>query len=213
VRESLQSLASRIDALPLRQRGILLLGVLVLIYLVGDRLLLLPLDRLQGDLQGRAGRLHEEMQTLDTAGQRLVAERRLDPNAELRAQLTALRGQIAQADAGLGALTSTLIPPERMAEVMESLIDQGRGLHLVRLEGIKAEPVGTSGAVPLLYRHGLRLVLEGGYLQALEYVRLVERLPWRLLWDRLAIEVKEHPRATIVLQVFTLSLEEALLGV
>lgn len=61
---------------------------------------------------------------------------------------------------------------------------------------------------PLLYRHGVTLVLQGGYADMVAYMEALERLPTQLFWGRAALDAIEHDKATLTLTLYTLSLEE-----
>jgi MSHA biogenesis protein MshJ len=71
---------------------------------------------------------------------------------------------------------------------------------------------GVEG-VPKIYRHGLRLELEGSYSDTLDYIKRLEGLPWGLAWEALDIHMQSYPKAHIILHLYTLSLKEEWLGV
>jgi MSHA biogenesis protein MshJ len=58
-----------------------------------------------------------------------------------------------------------------------------------------------------IYRHGVELTLEGSYADLVAYLQAVEGLPQRLLWGSLQLKVEEHPRVTMTLRLYTLSLD------
>jgi MSHA biogenesis protein MshJ len=66
---------------------------------------------------------------------------------------------------------------------------------------------------PKLYRHTLVLTLRGRYLDVLDYLETVERLPWHLYWSRLQFTADEYPLNTVMIELHTLSLEEEWIGV
>ena len=57
------------------------------------------------------------------------------------------------------------------------------------------------------------LRVEGSYLDCLEYLRSVERLPWHLYWARLELKAGEYPSNTFLIEVRTLSLDKEWIGV
>ncbi|MBB3219666.1 type II secretion system protein GspM [Pseudoduganella umbonata] len=61
---------------------------------------------------------------------------------------------------------------------------------------------------PLLYRHGVRIVLQGAYGDMVAYMAALERLPSRLYWDKATLDATEHDKATLTLTLFTLSLDQ-----
>ncbi len=225
-----QNLLSRVDNLELRQRGLLLLVLVVLVYALWDNLLMKSLDVRRQSLVSQVSGLHSEIDALHVQIHQLAQRRGQDPNAGVKKKLEVLRRDGRELGERLRKLTAHLVPAEHMAEVLESVLTQDTGLVLVSLEGMGSTPVVVptkydpvtdktdgpgqrSEKTGLLYRHGLRMVFKGGYLDTLAYLRALEGLPWRFLWNKVAIEVVEHPTAIVTLEVFTLSMEKGWIGV
>lgn len=61
---------------------------------------------------------------------------------------------------------------------------------------------------PLLYRHGVRIVLQGAYADMVAYMRALERLPVQVFWGKAALDATEHDKTTLTLTLYTLSLDE-----
>ncbi|MBF0624041.1 MAG: hypothetical protein HQL82_04465 [Magnetococcales bacterium] len=76
----------------------------------------------------------------------------------------------------------------------------------------EAAPEPAQVAERLLYRHSLKLVFEGDYLNTLGFLKSLGTMPWTLYWDSLTLRVREHPRMQVVLIIHTLSLNEELIG-
>ncbi len=79
--------------------------------------------------------------------------------------------------------------------------------------GVAAAPGSTPGATPLLpaepllYRHGVRIVLQGAYPDMVAYMAALERLPARLYWGGAVLDAALHDKATLTLTLYTLSLD------
>jgi len=229
MRSRLGRALARVDALGLRERGLVFLALLGALYLGCEKLLLGPLDARRAALETRIEALGDEVGQLHAQAGALLAARRADPDAENRSRLEALRAELARLDAALRDATGRLVPPERMGALLEAVLTRRTDLELVRLEGLGATAVAVAGddlhddgarpaALPLgsgaaLYRHGLRMELEGSYLQALGYLNALEALPWRFLWDGVRLEVTEHPSARVAITVYSLSLEKDWIGI
>lgn len=69
------------------------------------------------------------------------------------------------------------------------------------------EATAAAPAEPLLYRHGVRIVLQGAYPDMVAYMVALERLPARLYWGQAALDASEHDKATLSLTLYTLSLD------
>lgn len=119
-----------------------------------------------------------------------------------------------------------LVPPDKMAEILQGLIDSQKGLELVSLRSGKVEDLLQTGekpkpeaeaSVPVaneqsIYRHGLELTVRGDYAALAAYVRRVENQPGKIYPSDLSLKVERYPVSTLTLTLYTLSLERAWLG-
>lgn len=76
-------------------------------------------------------------------------------------------------------------------------------------------PPSTPGATPgpILYRHGVRMLLKGDYRSLVRYLAHVEQLPWTIYWDKVALVVDKHPVVELAIEFHTLSEQEAWLEI
>lgn len=56
------------------------------------------------------------------------------------------------------------------------------------------------------YKHSIELVLEGKYLDIVNYLKNLEAMPWRVFWQRTELE-SNYPVSRIRLTLYTLSLD------
>ena len=207
----------RIDALSLRERVMVLLAALALIAVLWDAVLMRPVDRARQRMQPEVVALRAEVGRLDRAIAELVAQRGNDPNAALRAQVEQERRGISDLDRQLGGLTSGLIAPEQMVQVLDQVLDRSKPLDLVALRSLPAEPLASlvPGEVlpSRIFRHGVEIELDGTYLDLLAYLRALDQLQWRFYWQTLELDVTDHPRLRVKLTAYTLGQEEAWIGV
>jgi MSHA biogenesis protein MshJ len=159
--------------------------------------------------------------SLDSQAEAIQTRGQIDPDREHRVRQRQLQAELDRLDKRLKALTIDLISPRDMAEVLRGLLIRQHGLRLEHLENFSAEdllvrtekkPEGNDDKRIHLYRHPMRIVFSGTYLQALAYLRSLENLPRRLYWDDLEIVVNDHPQAEISLTVHTLSLKKGWIG-
>ncbi|AVR96689.1 type II secretion system protein GspM [Pseudoduganella armeniaca] len=71
-----------------------------------------------------------------------------------------------------------------------------------------AQPAADDKARPLLYRHGVQLVLRGAYGDMVAYMEALERMPAQVFWGRAVLDATEHDKTTLTLTLYTLSLDE-----
>ena len=224
--ETWRKMVARFDALKPRERamifaaGAVVIGWLVFMMAIDNELV--RYKRLDADLSRQQTTL-AQLQTQIAELMRAAAQ---DPDAAGRARIAALKRQLAQFDTDLRDMQRGLVPPTRMARVLEDVLTRNSQVHLVKLRTLpvtalvdreaKGEPVRAEtqgGADRLVYKHGIELTLEGGYLDLLDYLTRLEKLPWQMFWARTRIDASRYPRVQLTVTLYTLSLDEAWLVV
>lgn len=71
-----------------------------------------------------------------------------------------------------------------------------------------ASAPATAKPRELLYRHGVEIVLQGGYLDMIAYMQALERLPVQLFWGAARLDAQSAPETRLTLTLYTLSLDE-----
>jgi MSHA biogenesis protein MshJ len=234
---ALQKIAKRIDALQPRERLLLFVTVVVVLFVLWDSLLL------RDQLAGRE-RLNQEFAAAETQHVAETARQDMlrkqlseDPNERERARLARYQAEIARIDEVLKEKTLEFISPRQMVGALKSLIEKEPGLQLVSLETTgpdvpsveavadAAEAAGAANGgsedndakaaltTPMVYLHGLEMEFEGDYFSVLNYVRRLESLKWRFGWSSLAIRMEDYPVSKVRIRLETLSLTEGWIGV
>ena len=158
----------------------------------------------------------------------LQAQLAADPNLPYRSALLAAQAGGEQLIGEIDRDTAGLMPAAKMRGVLEELLRTQANLRLLSLqsfsEPLQLPAVATAAAAgnpataeaPLtLYKHGLKLSLEGGYFDLLSYLQAIQASGWRLHWDSLDYQVSKEAGApaTITLVLYTLSREAGWIGV
>jgi MSHA biogenesis protein MshJ len=218
----IQALATKFEALSLREK-VLVLASMATAVIIGWYLLLSePLYLKTKQDQQQAETLDKAVTELNKQLQNLQRRLHEDPHRELKQRIAQLDEQIQRLDVELRDKFHGLIEPRQMASVLESVLQQHKDLVLVRVQSLEAVPLITQGedsakaeAAPQVevYRHGMQVEFEGSYLATLDYLKTLEALPWEFYWDSVELDVKAYPRARIVITVHTLSLRDAWIGV
>lgn len=63
-------------------------------------------------------------------------------------------------------------------------------------------------APELLYRHGVEIVVQGSYLEMINYMQALEALPVQLFWGGARLDAQQYHEARLTLTLYTLSLDE-----
>ncbi|WGG52684.1 type II secretion system protein GspM [Rugamonas sp. DEMB1] len=74
--------------------------------------------------------------------------------------------------------------------------------------GAVAKPAAPAKPPELLYRHGVELVLQGGYVDMVNYMAALEALPSQLFWGKAKLDAGDYPNARLTLTLYTLSLDK-----
>lgn len=233
--ERIREITSRLEAMTLRERALVLCAGLGLVLALWDATVLRSLERRGGEMSALKEQLSTQAQANSLRSAEIKAKLVQDSYAPIRQRNEALRAQIGQLDQHLLNQTEKLVSPSEMSEVLEGMLEQKPAMIVKRIEALPAEPMllpGTEPDAPTgplkpmqqgtadslqenagVYRHGMRIELEGRFEDVVSFLESMEELPWSLFWDQLHYEVTEYPYAHVILVVNTLSTREGWIGV
>ena len=230
MKQSMLHARERIDALSLRERVIVFaLLVLVLSTLVN----VLFLDKQfakQKELLQSIRQDETMINGMKVEIQQGAVRNANDPDAENRARLQQLKSRIQQLQAGLTDVQLNIVPPDKVAAVLEDVLKQHGKMRLVSLRTLPPVPLldespaaGKAGAgkqgpavsakledkeqTPAVYKHGVEIKLQGSYADFVSYLNALEALKWQFFWGSAGIQVAEYPKTTLTLTLYTLSLD------
>lgn len=226
----LLALRDKVDDLSLRERLAVFAGVFAVTFLLWDLVFMQPLADREKQYKTRIQQMQSEQFSLNNEISDLVVESEKDPNRENREKLKRLRKELGDIESVVQASTRQLVNPDNMAMILQSVLQETRGLELLHVKGLGAKPVvemvdkaadeepvaaqaKAGSIIDNAYKHGLRIEFEGDYLSTLEYIRALENLDWKFFWDSFEFEVIEYPRSKAAINVFTLSLNKDWIGV
>ena len=208
--DTVRMLESWFDGRPMRERAVLAGAAIVVTVLLLEGLWWGPQRERAGAAQADVTSLVEQKSTLSAELGQLEEREALDPDSAIRAQLDLLSGKITVLDQRLQAQTLQILAPEQMPAVLRDLIRTVEGLRItaVRSEAPQRLVNSAEDNLPVLYRHGLVIDLEGDYLGLLDCVRKLEGLPWRLYWLGMEVRADGVAPGEFRLHVYTVSLRE-----
>ena len=64
----------------------------------------------------------------------------------------------------------------------------------------------------MVYKHGMRVELRGGYMDILRYLKSLEALPWKVFWGQAVLKTEKYPDSRLDLLIYTLSTHEGWIG-
>lgn len=217
-----KQIAERIDALSLRERAMVFVGVLGLLFALVNTTVFPGLQAEEKRLRNELAATQQQTATMQAFIHEAAGRHGSDPNAAARARIQSLKQLL-----GDQASVSAVVAPSEMAKLVKAVLVQHGTVSLVRLQNLPAEPFGNSNTpetavakpvavsvvpVATLYRHGVKVEVQGGYADLVSYLQALERLPWRVMWGEVQLTVEKHPTSRLTLTLYTLSSERAWIG-
>ena len=139
-----------------------------------------------------------------------------DPDTPLRKTIESIQTKVDGLDEQLREQTVDLIPASKMPLVLEKILGQSKKLKVIEVSSIaptRMMDISSDGESVNLFQHGVMLVVEGEYMDILNYLEEIENLEWRFYWKRFDYLVDEYPVARAEIELYTLSTNEAFIGV
>jgi len=234
----LSQLQQRFEPLAQREKVIVTLVLLAVVFMLIQTVALDPLLKKRNNLQQQHEQLSQDINQQQIERETLAQAITAGPKRQKQQQLEALKQELATLDEQIARTTATMIPPRKMTDVLREVMQLRESLKLVELENLAPQPLLEQDAAPAattnaavgavvsaatpsvdaegevgLYRHGVKLVFEGDYMTTMAFLESLEQKSWRFFWQSLQYEVEKYPKARVTLTLYTLSPERAWLGV
>lgn len=227
----MKNLFARFDSLNSRERLLLAVtfGVVILVLFF-----VLAIEPLMKSAAATEQKLKTLSQQLDTGKAELAFFNNAlanDPSKPIRVEIETLERLDLSLTEQLKQKSVSLMSPQRMSTVLESLLQATQSVELLSLRSLAIEPLdlttlaqdkgsAVSGeeksvseeAPPKVYRHPFEVRIQGSYNAVYDYLLQLESLSAAFFWDALEYKVNEYPNAEVILRVHTLSAEEGWLG-
>ena len=238
----IQQLMEQIDSRVLRERALIFISLLAVIFILWDLLLQSTINQTGKKLQTEQAQLLSDQQALDTKIATLTLAMASDPAIGKRKEIETFATKISAIEAQLAGMSQGLISAEQLPQVLQDVLARTQSVTLLQVRTLTATEIqlfsvsgmgvsgmGVSGsggaeqeksttapAAPTgtgVYKHSVLIRVAGNYSELVKLLQDIEALPWRFYWESLDYTVSQYPQAEIDIQVFTLSSEEGLLGV
>ncbi|HCS65638.1 MAG TPA: MSHA biogenesis protein MshJ [Cellvibrio sp.] len=217
------NLMEKIDSRILRERVLIFVTLLALIFLLWNFLVQARFDRERKTLQSQQTQIATEKKGLESQVTALTMAMTManDPVIVKQNEINALNAVITEIESRLSGLSQGLISAEQLPKVLEEILRRTASVELLQvrtlaatelqLDAEKSAENNTRGTG--VYKHGVLIRVAGSYTQLIQLMKELENLEWKFYWESLNYTVKQYPNAEIEIRVFTLSSEEGLLGV
>ena len=223
----------KFDALSMRERMMVAIAAIAVTYFLVDALLLSAWSRQNAGLKASLAEQRAESGRVSMQLKEIQARMSSHPDAQARARIREIEQKIATIDAGLQSSAKQLVPPERMAALLEDILKRNRRLQLVKMTTLPAAELlgrdpasagqpgagqaspaaGQAGSQNNIFKHGVELTLRGSYFDMLDYMAQIEALPWQMYWGRLKLDARDYRRPVLTLTLYTLSLDKVWLTI
>ncbi|MFT5531938.1 MAG: MSHA biogenesis protein MshJ [Candidatus Paceibacteria bacterium] len=226
------ALSLRINSCVLRERILLFSAVQIVVLAISIPVCILPNWRLQKELVNKMESDKSRLSIISVQMHDLINQKNIVPEILKREALQQSRRQSDQFRAEISRLRDILVKPEDMVSRLQEIIKiQGR-LRLISLETLSGsnliqEKIMTdkksasmlsrsksidSGidalSVDGIHRHGVVVVIEGSYLDIVDYLIMLEASSSDFYWGDMNMHVETYPRVTMRMTVFTLSMDK-----
>lgn len=210
----LNNLHERFQSLTPRERIIVVVTLLVVLWAGWDHFFYQSVALKQVTLKQELASLKKQITSQQQTATQLEISGNIDPNIDNQTRLIKLKDQYSHLQEQLMLGNKKFVPPSLMAKALNDILKQNQQLTLIKLDTL---PVTTLLAVKQqylpIYKHELVMTFTGKYVDTVNYLKMLEALPWAIIWDSFDYQVKEHPMAEITIHLVTLSFEKDWLGV
>ncbi|MCE3220064.1 type II secretion system protein M [Vibrio diabolicus] len=209
------SLEERFGEMSAREKVLIVLCGLVVVIMLLFTLVLEPkLNEIISN-ERQLSNLKQANQKIEIDTLRIQAQLKKDPNAEIDRAISNLLTESQHLSMQLAEIIEHLITPSQMAELLENVLEQQSGIHLLSLQTLPSEPITEDKEASQYsgyYVHPVRMELTGDYFSIANYLNKLESLPASYYWRSFSYKVEEYPKAKLVLEVYTLGSREEFIG-
>ncbi len=218
----------KIDGMSLRERVMIFLAAAFLVAALANTMLLDPLQARQKTLSAQVVQQQEKTKELQAQLQAVLQARRDDEHSPLRARLVQLKRQLQEQNGYLQSRRDRLVEPDKMAGLLEQVLNKNDKLQLIELKTLPASPLVEKSQSSVaesqagqkqpdmqkqIFKHGIQITVRGGYLDMLRYLAALEKMPAQMFWGEISLSVDKYPEAVLTLTLYTLSLDRTWLTV
>ncbi|EGQ9054634.1 type II secretion system protein M [Vibrio parahaemolyticus] len=209
------SLEERFGGMSAREKMLVALCGFVTVVMLLFTLVLEPKLNQISNNERQLSNLKQSNQKTEIDILRVKAQLKKDPNADIDLEISNLLTESQHLSMQLSQIIEHLVTPSQMAGVLESVLEQQSGIHLVSLQTLPSEPITEDKEASQYsgyYVHPVRMELTGDYFSIANYLNKLESLPASYFWRSFSYKVEEYPKAKLVLEVYTLGSREEFIG-
>ena len=228
------------DTTPREQYLIIASGLVAVIFVLYSLFLDEPIQNI-GSYKEQTIKAQQDIESKKGSIQVLKQALSEDPNTALKRELSQYQAKLGDVDKKLLELTSDLIDPIQMRFALIKLLKLQKGVKLLSFEVLPASPVTedkvlaeneteqtieknntstvktsdvqSQPAQLRLYRHGIKIKLQGQYFELKDYLTQLESLSWKFFWQEFDYQLKAYPVSELEIEIYSLSTSQEFIGV
>lgn len=223
---AIEQLQEKIDARVLRERVLLFLCALAVLFMLWNLVVQSHFDLKTKALRADIEKVATERKQTEAQITAFVMATASDPAILKKKEIESLQQRVAEVEAKLTGLSQGLVSAEELPKILEEVLLRTASVNLLTVKTLPTTElmltkVDTSApdspkAIEQgagVYKHGVLLKISGNYVQLVQLLTAIEALEWKFYWEGLDYKVTQYPEAEIFIRVFTLSSDEGRLGV
>ena len=230
------------DTTPREQYLIIASGLVAVIFVLYSLFLDEPIQNI-GSYKEQIIKAQQDIESKKDSIQVLKQALDEDPNVALKRELSQYQAKLGDVDKKLLELTSDLIDPIQMRFALIKLLKLQKGVKLLSFEVLPANPVTEDKVIAddeneteqtieknntstvktrdvqsqpaqlRLYRHGIKIKLQGQYFELKDYLTQLESLSWKFFWQEFDYQLKAYPVSELEIEIYSLSTSQEFIGV
>ena len=228
--KSMEKMAERFEFLSIRERGLITLTVITVIFMAWNTFLMEPIQHQQTLTINEMQDINNKLEKVTHQLKSMSYKQQMDNEPKLLKRIEEIKRLLSDVKKEQNDVAGEFVAPEHMNSLLQDMLKTEKNLKLKELKSLGVEPLrlkdmdalgfslkNADGVekvdLPVIYKHGMQIKFEGDYFTTLRYLKSLEEMPWRFYWDSVDYRVVDFPRAEVSLVVHTLSLNEWWIGV
>ena len=200
-------LATRVNAMTLRERFLLFACVIAVLGAITNVLFIAPLIDQQKILVAQIDTKSSEMDMLNDETNMEILRRRRDHMVELSAATLKVQGDIDLVGREIAALSTAGINTVAISAMIKRVLRRSDKVVLVRVVQVGTELSAVASAgTQTATRSGLDITLSGNYLDLMQYLALLEKEMPQARWGNLVLKAETMP-VQMTVRIFTTAVE------
>jgi MSHA biogenesis protein MshJ len=228
IKQQWDKLNEKINSISVRERVLIFAAAAFLVVSLVNAFLLDPQLAKQKRMTEQVVQQQEKIKEIQSQVEGIIQAKNAQSTSPLHLQLNKVKEEIAEGNLFLKSNRENLVEPDKMADLLRQVLSKNLNLQLVNLQTLPVTPLfemgnetattatavqNTEKAESQIYKHSVELTVKGNYLDLLQYLSALERMPTQMFWAKVKMNVVKYPDAELTLNLYTLSLDKVWLQI